>query len=221
MNSRPFLLALAAITLFSAGCGGGGGGNNDNDNEFEFETLTLQIDRADSGYISENGFVSDDSDAFVGTIPDISGFLEQRGILTFDLPGLPSGAELVSAELRTLQGPPTGSPYPQVVNIIVDHIASIGTGMQATDFFSNPRAVIATPPLSNNELQEIKALDVTDQVADDLASDNDVARFRLRGQAINPLTAGNNDPVDPVDLARFRTSPGETVLEIVIRSPVN
>ncbi len=219
MFTKTLSLLSIAILALAPACGGGGGGNDNEDNDVE--SLTIQIDRANSGYISENGFVADNSDAFVGTIPDVSGFLEQRGILSFELPNFPSGATVVSAELRTLQGAKTGEPYPQVVNIIVDHMQTSIAGMQVNDFASTPRAVLATPPLSNNELQELKTLDVTDQVADDVDAGNDIVRFRLRGQAINPLTAGNNDPDHPVDLARFMLNPGDTVLEVVIRVPGN
>ncbi len=217
MKSRILYVSLVLLLLPIAGCGGGGGGD---DQQLQEQQVTLDVVRALSGFLSENGFESDDNDALVGTIPDISGYLEERGILTFDLSAIPADATLVSAELRTLQGAPTGTPYSQVVQVIVDHINGLAPGVNFADFATTPLSVITAPPLSDNALQEVKTLDVTSQVADDLAAARGESKFRLRGQAINPLTAGNNDPIDPVDLARFQTDTGETTLVLVIQVPV-
>lgn len=219
MHSRTISIALASILALLAGCGGGGGEEQE-EQQFEQQTLTLEVVRELSGFISENGFTSDDNDAFVGTIPDIGGFLEERGILTFDLSSIPADATIVSAELRTLQGTATGTPYDQIVRVIVDHINGLAPGVDFLDFNSTPLSVIVAPPLSEDPVEEFKTLDVTAQVTDDMDSNRGESKYRLRGQAINPLTAGNNDPVDPVDLARFQTDTGETMLEIVIQVPV-
>ncbi len=209
-------LALMLSMLLVAGCGGGDG-NNDDQQLFEEQTLTLNLDRNLSGYLSQNGFESPTSDSFVGTIPDVAGFLETRGIFTFDLSSLPADATLVSAELKALQGAKTGTPYVQVARILIDHIVGLADGVSFTDFNSLPQETMI---LSEDDVEEFKTLDVTPQVAADMAADRGESKWRLRGQAINPLTAGNNDDVDPVDLARFLTDAGETVLEVVVRVPV-
>jgi len=223
MKSRYLLIALVSLFPLLAGCGGGGGGdgnNNDDDQQNEQQTIVLDTTRTLSGYISQNGFVSANNDAFPGTIPDVSGFLEQRGFLSFDLSSIPNGATLVSAELSALQGTATGTPYAQVVRIIVDHINGNDGVLDVLDFNRTPLSTILTPPLSQDDTEERKLLDITDQVENDLMQGRDGTTLRLRGQAINPLTAGNNDPIDPVDLARFLTDTGETQLTIVISVPV-
>ena len=223
MKSHYLLIALVSLFPLLAGCGGGGGNNDDEQEEeqqFEQQTIVLDTTRALTGYISGNGFVSTDNDSFAGTIPDISGFLEQRGILSFALSSIPDGATLVSAELSALQGTATGTPYAQVVRIIVDHINGNDGVLDSIDFARTPLSTILTPPLSQDDTEERKLLDITDQVQNDLTQGRDATTLRLRGQAINPLTAGNNDPVDPVDLARFLTDTGETQLTIVISVPV-
>ena len=225
MSPRYTSIVLALSLALLAGCGGGGGDDEEQqeqeqEQQFEQQTLTLEVDRALSGFLSENGFESSDTDAFVGTIPDIGGYLEERGILTFDLSSIPANATIVSAELQTLQGAATGTPYAQVVRIIVDHINGVVPGVDFADFNSPPLSVIAAPPLSEDPVEEVKTLDVTAQVTDDMAQNRGESKYRLRGQAIDPLTAGNNDPVDPVDLARFLTDTGETMLEVVIEVPV-
>ena len=227
MNSRILPLAIATLFPVLAGCGGGGGMNDDDrhdmdgqEQRIERRTIAIDVDRLRSGFISENGFVGDENDAYAGTIPDVSGFLEQRGFMTFDLSQLPEGATLVKAELRAVQGAATGTPYQQVVRIIVDHIRDIVPGLNFQDFNSTPLKVILTPPLSESPVQEVKTLDVTDRVAEDLDAGRDESMYRLRGQAINPLTAGNNDPVDPVDLARFLTDQGESQLVLTVDVPV-
>lgn len=220
MNHVPKSLALLLSFTLLVGCGGGGGGNDEQ--QFEQQTLTINVTRALSGYISGNGFTSDDNDAFVGTIPNASppGFLEERGILTFDLSSIPADATIVSAELKTLQGTQTGTPYTQVVGIIVDHINGLTPGVSFVDFNTTPLSTISAPPLSEDPVEEFKTLDVTAQVVNDLDQNRGESKYRLRGQAVNPLTAGNQDPVDPVDLARFNTDTGETMLEIVIEVSV-
>jgi hypothetical protein len=222
MKCHYLLIALVSLFPLLVGCGGGGGNGDDQQDEqqdeqqFEEQTIVLDTTRALSGFISENGFVSNNNDAFAGTIPDLGGFLEERGILSFDLSSIPDGATLVSAELSALQGAPTGTPYAQVVRIIVDHINGNDGVLNFIDFASTPLSTILTPPLSEDDTEERKLLDITDQVENDLLQGRDATTLRLRGQAINPLTAGNNDLVDPVDLARFLTDAGETQLTIVI-----
>ena len=218
MNHFPKTLALILGVSLLVGCGGGGADNDEQ--QFEQQTLTIDVDRALSGFLSANGFESSETDAFVGTVPDIGGFLEERGILTFDLSSIPADATIVSAELKTLQGAQTGTPYDQVVRIIVDHINGLQAGVSFLDFNSTPLSTITAPPLSEDPVEEFKTLDVTDQVTNDMEQNRGESKYRLRGQAINALTAGNADPVDPVDLARFLTDAGETMLKIVIEVPV-
>jgi len=217
---RQCLCALFAVSLTLSSACGGGGGDGGNEQQFEEQTLTLDVVRALSGFLSQNGFESDDNDAFVGTIPDISGFLEERGILTFDLTPIPASATVVGAELQALQGAATGTPYAQVVRVIVDHIVGLAPGVSELDFNSPALSTILTPPLSDNPIEEFKTLDLTAQVIADLSAGRTESKLRLRGQVVNPLTAGNQDPLDPVDLARFLTDAGETRLRVVVRVPV-
>lgn len=217
MKSRYLCILLALIVAPLSACGGGGGGGDDQ--QFNQQQIVINVTRALSGYLSENGFESAGSDTFVGTIPDISGFLEQRGIFYFDLSAIPAGSVLLDAQLRSLQGPQTGTPYAQVVQVIVDHLNGNTGGIDFVDFNAAPLSFIATP-LSTNPVEEVKTLDVTVEIAADLAAGRAATKFRLRGQAINPLTAGNNDPVDPVDLARFQTDITETQLVLTVNVPV-
>lgn len=217
---RQYLCTLFAVSFTLLAACGGGGGNGGNEVLFEEQTLTLEVVRPLSGFLSENGFESADNDAFVGTIPDIGGFLEERGILTFDLTPIPAGATLLSAELQALQGAQTGTPYDQVVQVIVDHIVGLEQGVSELDFNSAPLSTILDPALADDPIEEFKNLDLTDQVAVDLTAGRTETKLRLRGQVIDPLTAGNQDNVDPVDLARFLTDAGETRLRVVVRVPV-
>jgi len=217
MNIRSLTTALILSLGLLVGCGGGGGGD---DQQFEEQTLNLNVVRALSGYISGNGFTSADDDAFVGTIPDVGGFLEERGILTFDLSAIPPGASIVSAELSSLQGAQTGTPYDQVAVILLDHINGTAPGVNFQDFNTTPLSTTSIPPFSDDPIEEFKTSDVTNQVTDDVLQNRGESKFRLRGAAIDPLTAGNADPIDPVDLARFQTDTGQTTLEVVIRVPV-
>ena len=223
MKSHYLLIALMSLFPVLAGCGGGGGNDDDeqqDEQQFVEQTIVVETTRTLSGYVSQNGFVSQDTDTFVGTIPDISGFLELRGFLSFDLSQIPNGATLVSAELSALQGAPTGTPYDQVVRVIVDHINNNDGALDSLDWSRAPLTTILDPFLSDNDVEEAKLLDVTELVENDLQQGRDALTLRLRGQAINPLTAGNQDPVDPVDLARFLNDQGESQLTIVISVPV-
>lgn len=214
-------LPLALATLLAA-CGGGGGDDDDNnnDNGLVQQTVQAQADDARSGYLTSAGFIDDGGDLFVGTIPNApTDFLEQRGIIAFDLSQIPSDAQVVQATLTMLQTNISGDPYGQVVQFIVDHIASPNATLAATDFSNFTLQVIANPPLSNDATLEAKQLDVTQQVENDVAASRGSSMFRIRGQAINPLTAGFNDTVDPVDLARFANGGGGSRLDIVIEVP--
>jgi hypothetical protein len=220
-NRNKIAALLLASGILLAGCGGGGGGDDDNENNnFVQQSIQAEADDARSGYLTSGGFIAADSDLFVGTIPNVPGaFLEQRGIIAFDLPALPADAQVVSAVLTMMQVNTTGTPYEQVVQFIVDHIASPNASLSDTDFNGFTLEVIANPPLSTNATQEAKQIDVTEQVENDLQANRDQSMFRVRGQAINPLTAGNNDPVDPVDLARFANGAGGSRLDIVVAVP--
>ena len=217
MSHLPIHVFALVVSLALCGCGGGGG---DEEQPGVEDTVAMSVMQDQSGYVVSNGFVSLGTDASVGTIPDAgSTYLEQRGFLTFDLRFFPAGATVVKAELSTTQLAPTGSPYAQVVNVIVDHIIKNGVGLVPTDFNSQPLSTIVTPPLSSDAAPELKTVDVTSQVQDDIAQARPLTTFRLRGQAINPLTAGLNDLVDPVDLARFSSAFGQSYLLITIEMP--
>ena len=223
MKSHHLLIALMSLFPVVAGCGGGGGNDDDeqqDEQQFVEQTIVIDTTRTLSGFISETGFVSTENDAFAGTIPDITGFVEQRGFLSFALSEVPEGATLVSAELSALQGQAVGTPYDQVARIIVDHINNNDGALDALDWSRAPLTTILDPFLSDNDTEEAKLLDVTELVESDLLQGRAATTLRLRGQAINPLTAGNQDPVDPVDLARFLTDAGESQLTIVISVPV-
>jgi hypothetical protein len=169
-NARFWLAIACGLPFFAGACGGSGGGP---------DPLTIEIGStsAADGFVTDTGFVDTSNPIAVG---DTDGsFLNfARGFARFDLSGLPSGSTLVSAVLALDQAALTGLPYDMLGDVVVDHV-DIGPGLDSTDF--GAAALDADVGiLSSDATLGTKTLEVTTQVAADLAASSPTSDFRLR-----------------------------------------
>lgn len=103
--------------------------------------------------------------------------LVQRGFVSFNLSGLPSGITLEKATLRLYQAKIVGGPYGVAGNLKVDHL-DYGAGLEADDYDRSPLLVdIGT--LATNPALEWKTLEVTEAVTDDLNRGRTRSQYRL------------------------------------------
>jgi hypothetical protein len=181
-------LALSLAGLLT-GCGGGGIFFGDP------ETVTNEPATLD-GYVTSAGAVVAASATNGIGVGDNNANEGRRGFVRFTLAGIPSDAEIVSAQIQLFQGGLDGNPYATLGTIRVDHM-DLGAGLDAGDY--NAAALVSdVGTLSINWNIEAKTLDVTTSIAADLMAGRPTADFRLR------FHLGNTDADGLNDTARFQ-----------------
>jgi Bacterial Ig-like domain len=128
------------------------------------------------------------------TVGDTTANLQLKTFASFTLPQLPAGAAIESARLAANQNTTVNAPY-TLGKLVALHVTT--AAIDATAFAAPPLANAGA--LSTDATAGAKTLDVTDEVADDVANRaarGDRAQFRLELE-----TATNNDALN--DEARF------------------
>jgi hypothetical protein len=114
---------------------------------------------------------------------------EMRSVATFDLAPLPSDAEIVSAVVTLHQFLVPGTAYEGRGPAILDHV-DIGADLSADDF-DGGTLTSNIGVLSTDATLGPKSLDVTAQVAADLAAGRTRSSFRVRFTNVVPdFTSG-------------------------------
>ena len=178
--SRLALVCALALPLGLAACGGGGGGDGDGD------TTTLVIESTgslDGGVtVSGNGAVNSASSAAIPLVGDgafqaSGGTLVYTGLWSFDLSGIPSGAQIQSATLRLYQTSTAGDPASAFAIARMDHV-NYGAIFPSTSSVN----VIDFNFAQIGDLSTVgpKTVDATAQVVDDLAAPRARSQFRMR-----------------------------------------
>lgn len=129
-------------------------------------------------------------------VGDSSGNLQTKSFATFGLPALPGGSTLDAAALRANQNSVSGAPY-GFGNLRALHTSS--AAIDATAFGATPLAVIGD--LSVDETAGAKSLDVTGELADDLAN-REARGERTQYRLEFPTPNNANNTADEARLAR-------------------
>jgi hypothetical protein len=119
-------------------------------------------------------------DIRVGNIATATGERVYRGFMSFDLSGIPAGANVLSAQLRFWQGQLVGDPYGKLGTLLMKHV-DYGGSLDTTDF-DGPElgsAILATHT-SPDEWYNVTSGTVATWVRDDLAAGR--PRFQVRLQ---------------------------------------
>jgi hypothetical protein len=165
------LLGAALVSLFVS-CGGGGGGEG---GDTQRVTLLIHDDWRD-GQVR-----STDSDCWNGTtcVPRTG---DDTAVLfgqyySFRLSPLPSGAEVVSAQLRLYQARTVGSPFAKLGEIWVDHVHFTNLNeLYYSGHALEERVGLLTAEASGG----YKTVDVTANLLADLALGHAYSAYRVR-----------------------------------------
>lgn len=175
--ARLVLLAIVAAAAALSACGGGGDGGGSPSTV----TATLHSTPGVDGTIVMNGAPSGVSVTGtviqVGDTPVLGTDLAVRGFLRFSRAAIPPGATLVSATLRLHQSFVFAGPYVTLGSLLVDHV-DLGAGLDFTDATSAALSG-SFGTLSSDAAIAYHTLDVTAQVAADIAASKPDTDFRL------------------------------------------
>lgn len=184
MNHRPLLLTL--LTL--AGCGGSGGGGSGPSGPL---TVVISSTNARDGNIRSNGAVLIVA-MFVGDIDAITSGVSQRAVVGFDLvgAGIPPGATIQTATLSLQQGGSGGTPYTDLGNVLIDHVA-LGAAIDAADYSGNT-LLSAFGVFSTDNAFDVRSLEVGARVQADVTAGRSFSDFRLRFATDTNLDGGSD-----------------------------
>lgn len=182
--TRASAAPLVAGAVFLGACGGGGGSDEPR------QVTLLGIPSMDG--LLRNGSAIPTLALSIGNFLDLGPppeASENRSMSTFDLSPLPSGADVVSAVVTLTQFFVPGTAYVGRGPAILDHV-NIGVDLSGDDFAGGTLAS-NIGVLSTDATLGPKSLDVTAQVAADVAAGRTRSSFRLRFQSVVPdLTSG-------------------------------
>ena len=189
-----YILTLLVLALLPAlaGCGGGGGGGGG----VSPVTVTLYSTADMDGYVMSslswnrvNGIRVGDDDSF-------DNGREQRGLLSFDLSGIPAGATVTSATLRLYQFSVVGDPYTHYGSVWVESL-DFGDSVGSSSFAVSALSTL-TGSLSSDNVVTWKEISATNAVQADVAAARPRSQFRLNMPAHGVGTNGDNQTDDAV-----------------------
>jgi len=138
------------------------------------ETQILKSNATLDGYRSSNNGGSNTLEIWVGR-NNVASF---RGFVSFDLKSLPSNITIEKATIKMYQMGIVGKPYVIGGNVVVDHL-NYGTSLESSDY-DRVAIKMHIGVLSNNDVLEVKNLEVTDSVRNDLYYNRGRSQYRLR-----------------------------------------
>lgn len=170
--------AFAIPMLTLAACGGATGGLLEPPPS-STAMLELASDPARDGFVysADGGFTGGASTGLDIRVGDDSADRTRRGFLSFELNGVPPGATIVSATLEVSQEMTQGAPYFLGPDLLVDHV-ELGGALGLSDFASPPLHP-AFGVLSSLNTDEVKSMDVTAMVQDDIDNGRTYSEYRL------------------------------------------
>jgi hypothetical protein len=161
------------------------------------QTVTLQSEAAIDGWVTAAGeAVSAGGGPFTGDDDPRNNGLGFRQFYSFDLSAVPAGAHLTSASLQLYQANVNGNPYTALGNVVVDHV-NVAGALDPGDYTGGTLGNAGT--LSTSATIEMKTLDVSSSVQDDLSAARGHTQFRLRFSARDSNSDGIWDYVQFTD----------------------
>jgi hypothetical protein len=156
-------------------------------------TVTLDSQAALDGFRANNGGGNDGLDIRLGN-GDFVGSpayeLVTRGFMSFDLSGIPAGADIKAIELRFYQVDVVGSPYSKLGNPLLKHL-DYGSSLEGGDFAAPELASAILDPRSGaGQWYTITSETIADWIEADLAAGR--VRFQVRLQ-FSTETDGDGD----------------------------
>jgi hypothetical protein len=177
--------ALVSSLLALGACGGGGGSSEPAVLEATLESIAARSGTLFSSTAGDLGFTDSDADPIqVGSVGVLglppftpSYFLHQRGLYSFSLGALPTGATVVQATLLTSQVSVAGAPFSALGVLLAEHVNPGGT-IDGADF--SGAALSTAVVLSDNPALGSRSVDATGAVQADLAAGRTRSCFRMR-----------------------------------------
>lgn len=184
---RWHISSILALSLVTTACGGGGGsGSSSTPAPAPIQDVVAPSVPAASGSVQSTG----SSSVNTAVSPGDNGLDHgSRGHVVYDLSALPAGATILSATLHIEQSNSVGSPFPAFGVVVVDHVSALS---YSSDVLALDVGVLAT-----DDMMTMRTLDVTSEVAADLAASRTTSQFRLRFNGLET----NNDQMQ--DVVRF------------------
>lgn len=194
MPRRSLAFASCLLPLSVAACGGGG-------NDAPPVTIEIRSTALLDGTVGEGGDFG--TDGPVVQAGDSTTDLGYRGFLSFDLGGIPAGAEIVEARLRVVQRNVQGDPYGTLGTVWVDQVV-YGNVLESGAYDRTFPLNQAFAQLSADSTLGPKEVDATAAVQADVDAPRLQSQFRLRFNTATDATAD-------FDLANFYSGDDENM----------
>jgi hypothetical protein len=156
-------------------------------------TTTLIGQAALDGFRANNGGGNNSADIRIGNgafVGSPSYELVNRGFMSFDLSGIPSGATINSIELSFYQVTVTGAPYAKLGNLLLKHV-DYGSSLDGVDYdLPTFHSAILTSHTGSGEWYTITSTTIADWIEENLALSRTRLQFRLQ---FNTETDGDGD----------------------------
>jgi len=144
--------AVLAPCLLAAGCGGGGGGPTGP------QTLVVHPSAGRSGYVFEGGTVVDLSNAST-PVGDNGGDEGMHAVRSFDFPGVPVGAQILSAVYEDEVTFVDGNPF-ATMGVLRATLTDVGAALDASDY-DGPALAVVLGTLVSGPALGVRTLDLT------------------------------------------------------------
>jgi hypothetical protein len=192
----PFLVLLACAVPLACGCGGGSGAN---DPVFTTFNVFLSAEGANEGTMGPGGNISENGASLeVGDREGAPPGGTVRAYLSFSLSTIPANAIITFAQLRLDMTNVTGSPFPIMGKVIVDHVNygnqfPTGTAYNGQTILGNIATLVTDATLG------IKTASCTFSVNTDRGQGRTRSQFRLHWDQADANNDGNPSFVRFVD----------------------
>lgn len=129
----------------------------------------------------------------IGAVTARGSHRTSRGLISFDISGIPSDATITGATLRVDQCATVGTPFASFGAVVVDHLVPSSAPDSAT--YDAPPAGMNVGTLSTDPTPGFRSVTVTAGVIADYAALRALSQFRLRFSAAGAESAAGNDYV--------------------------
>ena len=190
---RSILFRSVASTfglLLACRCGGGGGSSPDS---VLAPLVILATPELDGVVLSDGSFDTSGAILFTGDRDASENGVGSRQFFSFDLSGIPAGAEILGADVAFTQIEQAGTAYDSLGSVRFEHV-DYGPSLDGSDFDTPVLAdigglIVADPA----QMLSGRGLAVTNLVIEALDSNLTRLQFRLRFQDLDSDSDGASD----------------------------